>query len=126
MLTLRTRNEELTEEFCQTHPDAHPGRYVQLSVSDTGIGMDQDTVAHVFEPFYTTKAPGEGTGLGLAMVYGVVAQSGGCIYVVTEPGLGTTFDIYLPRFDHVLENAAPGTPGWETGSVAPHRPAGGR
>ena len=107
VLTLETKNVDLTKQFCGTHPDAHAGPHVRLSVSDTGVGMDQDTVVHVFEPFFTTKGPGLGTGLGLATAYAVVKQSGGCIYVTTEPGRGATFDIYLPRFDHVLDEASP-------------------
>jgi two-component system cell cycle sensor histidine kinase/response regulator CckA len=105
-LTITTANAELNEDFCRLHPDASPGRYVRVSVSDTGIGMDAETVAHVFEPFFTTKAPGQGTGLGLSTVYGVIAQSGGCTVVTSELGGGTTFDIYLPRFDHVVEEHA--------------------
>lgn len=114
MLTIATANAELSDDFCRLHPDAAPGRYVKVSVTDTGTGMDAETAAHVFEPFYTTKAPGRGTGLGLSTVYGVIAQSGGCTVVTTELGRGTSFDIYLPRFDHVVEQPGDGAPGTRT------------
>ncbi len=96
-LLIATQNEDIGDSHPRLCDGVRPGQYVRLLVSDNGLGMDSETRAHMFEPFFTTKDPGRGTGLGLAIVYGVVKQIGGWIHVDTKPGLGTTFEIYLPR-----------------------------
>ncbi|HMK61016.1 MAG TPA: ATP-binding protein [Dissulfurispiraceae bacterium] len=110
-LTIVTRTEDIGPAFCATHDCDKPGRYAVISVSDTGVGMDEETRKRIFDPFFTTKEPGRGTGLGLAMVYGIVRQHNGMIDVTSTLGKGTVFHIYLPIVQNVstdnLETDAP-------------------
>jgi two-component system cell cycle sensor histidine kinase/response regulator CckA len=102
-LVIQTREVQIDEDFCRTHPDAVPGAYLVVAISDTGSGMDKATLDHIFEPFFTTKELGKGSGLGLATVYGIVKQHQGFIHVDTEPGRGTCFQLYFPASTETID-----------------------
>jgi two-component system, cell cycle sensor histidine kinase and response regulator CckA len=105
-LIIETGNVNLDVAYARSRPDARAGPHVRLAFSDTGHGMDAETLSHMFEPFFTTKEQGKGTGLGLATVHGIIRQSGGHVTVYSEPGLGTTFKVYLPRLEEEQEAVA--------------------
>ena len=105
-ITIETKNRQLDQEYCTVDTEFKPGEYVMLAVSDDGCGMDKQTLESAFEPFFTTKKVGEGTGLGLATAYGIVKQNDGFINVFSEPGMGTTFELFLPKSTQALEDSA--------------------
>src|SRR6185312_143833 len=102
------------EAYCRTHSDLTPGQYVQIAVTDTGSGMSNEVIQHAFEPFYTTKPAGQGTGLGLSQVYGFVKQSGGHLKIYSEVGEGTTIKVYFPRL-----TGQPDLPQWVARGAMP-------
>ncbi|WP_224983930.1 ATP-binding protein [Geomonas agri] len=116
-LVIGTKNISVGEEVCSTNIDAVPGEYLEIAISDSGHGMDRETCRRVFEPFFTTREVGQGSGLGLASVYGMVTQNGGFVTVESERGVGTTFRVYLPRFQERVQELKAVPVGQATGTV---------
>jgi two-component system cell cycle sensor histidine kinase/response regulator CckA len=117
-LTLETANQHVGESYATGRADLAPGEYVCLKVSDTGAGIPKDVIERVFEPFFTTKLKGEGSGLGLATVYGIITQAGGTVQIHSEPGLGTTLTVLLPITAQTATTAKPPAQGFEGGGEA--------
>jgi CheY-like chemotaxis protein len=115
-LVIKTSNVDLCDVQASQPLDVQPGPYVMLSISDTGVGMDAEVLSHLFEPFFTTKRPGKGTGLGLSAIFGIVKQHGGSILPWSEPGHGTTFEVYLPR----LVKTDPSSTKWNVATQTEH------
>ncbi len=105
-LTIESKNIQLSPYYCEIHPDVTPGKYVMLSLSDTGCGMDKETQSRIFEPFFTTRDPDKGTGLGLAMVYGIIKNHEGQVECYSEIDQGTIFKIYIPAVDNLDESVS--------------------
>ena len=106
-LSIDTENIVVDEDYAASSVDIQPGRHVRLRISDTGDGMDRETLQHAFEPFFTTKGHGHGSGLGLATVYGIVTQAGGSVQIYSEPGVGTTISTLLPTCETQLRKPRP-------------------